>query len=258
MMSPSPHRPNSVRTHIVHLSTADAIPLIRQARHSGAQLTVETCHHYLSLSADQVPDAHTEFKCAPPIRDAANRERLWQALCAGDLNLVVSDHSPSTPGVKMLTYGAHRGDFLRAWGGISSVQFGLPLFWTHCREFGLGIADVVRLMSREPARLCGLDGVRHRKAGRIAAGWSADFCVWDPEAEFEVRPEIVEFQNKANPYMERVLRGVVHATVVRGNVVFQAGEGFGAKPLGKLLLAEREVAVLGVLEEDETAEDEYD
>lgn len=114
----------SVRTHIVHLSAADAIPLIRESRLNGAKLTVETCHHYLSLSAEEVPDEHTEFKCAPPIRDRANRERLWQALVSGDINLVVSDHSPSTPGVKMLTYGKNRGDFLKAWGGISSVQFG--------------------------------------------------------------------------------------------------------------------------------------
>lgn len=115
----------SVRTHIVHLSAADAIPLIRESRLNGAKLTVETCHHYLSLSAEEVPDEHTEFKCAPPIRDRANRERLWQALVSGDINLVVSDHSPSTPGVKMLTYGKNRGDFLKAWGGISSVQFGI-------------------------------------------------------------------------------------------------------------------------------------
>lgn len=106
------------------MSTAEAIPIIRQSRLNGARLTVETCHHYLSLCAEEVPDAQTEFKCAPPIRDQANRAQLWQAILAEDINLVVSDHSPSTPGVKMLTYGKNRGDFLKAWGGISSVQFG--------------------------------------------------------------------------------------------------------------------------------------
>lgn len=114
----------SVRTHIVHLSAADAIPLIRSSRKKGARLTVETCHHYLSISAEDVPDCQTEFKCAPPIRDQHNQTRLWQAIVDGDIDLVVSDHSPSTAVVKMLTYGKDRGDFLKAWGGISSVQFG--------------------------------------------------------------------------------------------------------------------------------------
>lgn len=121
---------HSVRTHIVHLSASEAIPLIRQSRKDGARLTVETCHHYLSLCAEEVPDAQTEYKCAPPIRDQANRERLWKGILDGDINLVVSDHSPSTPGVKMLTYGKNRGDFLKAWGGISSVQFGKMCVWS--------------------------------------------------------------------------------------------------------------------------------
>lgn len=108
----------------MHLSASEAIPLIKQSRLNGAKLTVETCHHYLSLCAEEVPDAQTEFKCAPPIRDQKNREQLWAGILNGDINLVVSDHSPSTPGVKMLTYGKNRGDFLKAWGGISSVQFG--------------------------------------------------------------------------------------------------------------------------------------
>lgn len=205
-----------------------------------------------------MPDAHTEYKCAPPIRDAANRERLWQALCDGDLNLVVSDHSPSTPAVKMLTHsaGSQRGDFLRAWGGISSVQFGLSLFWTHCQRYGLGVADVVRLMCQAPAALCGLDGERHRK-GRLEVGWSADFCVWDPDATFTVRPEMIEFQNKANPYMDRELRGVVRATIVRGRVVFEEGEAFGV-PCGKLLLnVDEVVAPTAAEDEDDDVEQSF-
>lgn len=114
----------SVKTHIVHLSAADAIPIIRKCREKSCRLTVETCHHYLNISAEDVPDASTEYKCAPPIRGRDNQKKLWQGLIDGDINLVVSDHSPSTPGVKMLTYGKNRGDFLKAWGGISSVQFG--------------------------------------------------------------------------------------------------------------------------------------
>lgn len=174
------------------MSTAEALPIIIEARKNGAKLTVETCHHYLSITAEDIPDEHTEFKCAPPIRDRSNQEKLWQALKDGHINLVVSDHSPSTPGVKLLTAGKNRGNFLKAWGGISSVQFGLPLFWTNCKRYGFTLTDLIRLMCEEPAKLVGLD---HRK-GKIAVGYDADFCVWDPEEEFTVSPDIIEFQNK--------------------------------------------------------------
>ncbi|XP_037028604.1 allantoinase [Bradysia coprophila] len=219
-----------VRTHIVHLSTADALPLIRKCREKRCRLTVETCHHYLNISAEEVPDASTEYKCAPPIRDHNNQKKLWQALIDGDINLVVSDHSPSTPGVKMLTYGKNRGDFLKAWGGISSVQFGLSLFWTQCKNYGMGLSDVVRLMCTAPAELCGINDFK----GKIAEGYDADFCVWDPDDGFTVTQDIVQFQNKANPYMGRKLNGLVHATIVRGSHVFQDGENF-RQPMGNLI-----------------------
>jgi len=219
-----------VRTHIVHLSTAEAIPIIRQCREITSRLTVETCHHYLSISSEEVPDASPEYKCAPPIRDHNNQKKLWQALIDGDINLVVSDHSPSTPGVKMLTYGKNRGDFLKAWGGISSVQFGLSLFWTQCQKYGMDLSDVVRLMCTAPAELCGLSN----RKGKIAVGYDADFCVWDPDAEFTITQNIVQFQNKANPYMGRKLKGLVHATIVRGLHVFQDGENF-QQPMGELI-----------------------
>ncbi|XP_059622411.1 allantoinase isoform X2 [Phlebotomus argentipes] len=221
----------NVRTHIVHLSTADALPMIREARANGAQLTLETCHHYLTLTAEEIPDAHTEFKCAPPIRSAENRRKLWEAIQARDIDMIVSDHSPSTPGVKLLTYGKSRGDFMRAWGGISSVQFGLSLFWTHCESQGLTLVDLQRLLCQEPAKLLGIDGFK----GRIAVGYDADFCVWDPEGTFTITSDIIHFQNKANPYMGKVVRGKVHATILRGLTAFQDGESF-ANPMGKLIL----------------------
>uniref|UniRef100_A0A1L8DXS6 allantoinase n=1 Tax=Nyssomyia neivai TaxID=330878 RepID=A0A1L8DXS6_9DIPT len=221
----------NVRTHIVHLSSAQSLPMINAARMNGARLTVETCHHYLTLSAEEVPDAHTEYKCAPPIRSVENRQKLWDALRAGEIDMVVSDHSPSTPGIKLLTYGKTRGDFMRAWGGISSVQFGLSLFWTHCQSEGFTLVDLNRLLCQEPAKLIGIDGYK----GRIAVGYDADFCVWDPDAAFSITPDIIHFQNKANPYMNKIVRGKVHATILRGQIVFRDGERF-TKPMGKLIL----------------------
>lgn len=221
-----------VPCHIVHLSAARALPSIRTARANGARLTVETCHHYLSIAAEDIPDAHTEYKCCPPIRARSNQELLWQAVCDGDINMVVSDHSPSTPGMKLLTSGSkNRGDFLKAWGGISSVQFGLPLFWTNCQRYGLQIPDLVRLLCTEPAKMCGLDSVK----GRLEVGYDGDVCVWDPEDTFTVTRDIIEFQNKANPYMDRKLRGVVHASFIRGYPVYRLTEKFGA-PTGNILL----------------------
>ncbi|XP_055523063.1 allantoinase [Wyeomyia smithii] len=220
-----------VPCHIVHLSAARALPSIRNARDNGARLTVETCHHYLSIAAEDIPDAHTEYKCCPPIRGKSNQEQLWQAVCDGDINMVVSDHSPSTPGMKLLNSGKNRGDFLKAWGGISSVQFGLPLFWTNCQRYGLGIPDVVKLLCTEPAKMCGIDRVK----GRLEVGYDCDICVWDPEDWFTVTQDIIEFQNKANPYMDRKLRGVVHASFIRGSPVYKATHKFGA-PKGNILL----------------------
>ncbi|XP_055634293.1 allantoinase, mitochondrial [Toxorhynchites rutilus septentrionalis] len=221
----------NVPCHIVHLSAARALPSIRAARRNGAKLTVETCHHYLSITAEDIPDARTEYKCCPPIRGKTNQEQLWQAIRNGDIDMVVSDHSPSTPDMKLLTSGKHRGDFLKAWGGISSVQFGLPLFWTNCRRYGLDIADLVRLLCTEPARMCGLDNVK----GRLEVGYDGDVCVWDPADTFTVTQDVIEFRNKTSPYVDQKLRGVVHASFVRGYCVYRRTEKFGA-PVGDILL----------------------
>ncbi|XP_055607128.1 allantoinase [Uranotaenia lowii] len=220
-----------VHCHIVHLSTAQALPTIKKARANGASLSVETCHHYLSIAAEDIPDAHTEFKCCPPIRQRSNQELLWQAILDGDINMVVSDHSPSTPNMKLLTSGKNQGDFLQAWGGISSVQFGLPLFWTNCQRFGLGIPDLVRLLCSEPAKMCGIN----RTKGSLEVGFDGDICVWDPEDTFTVTQDIIEFANKANPYMDKKLRGVVHASFLRGSPIYRQTEKFRA-PMGNILL----------------------
>ncbi|XP_063705041.1 allantoinase [Culicoides brevitarsis] len=223
---------HDVNCHIVHLSTALALPTIRQAKLDGIKLTVETCHHYLALNSETVPDASTEFKCAPPIRTKDNQTQLWQALRDKTLDMVVSDHSPSTPGMKLLIYGnKNRGNFLDAWGGISSVQFGLSLFWTNCQMYNFDITDAVRLLCKAPAKLCGFDKTK----SRIAVGFDADFCIFDENQTFQVSQEIIQFKNKATPYMGMQLRGVVHATILGGIVAFDKGIVQGG-PKGKILL----------------------
>ncbi|XP_058063280.1 allantoinase [Anopheles bellator] len=224
-----------VRAHIVHLSSARALPTIRRARANGARLTVETCHHYLALAAEDVPDAGTQYKCCPPIRGRSNQQRLWDAICAGDIDLVVSDHSPSTPELKLMgdgPVGKRRGNFLDAWGGIASVQFGLPLFWTHCQQYGLTLDDAVRLLCTEPARLCSMDGTK----GRLDPGYDGDLCVWDPAGTFTVTEGEIEFQHKGTtPYLRRTLTGVVHATFLRGTPIYRRDGRIFGPPLGNIL-----------------------
>jgi len=166
--------------HIVHLSSADAVPMLRAARARALPITVETCPHYLCLVAEEVGDGRTEFKCAPPIRERENRERLWDALREGVIDLVASDHSPCPPAMKL----PERGDFLAAWGGIASLELGLAAMWTEARERGFTPADLARWMSTAPARLAGLETAK----GAIEAGRDADLVVFDPDAAFTVDP----------------------------------------------------------------------
>lgn len=198
------------RVHILHLSAAGALALIAESKASGVRVTAETCPHYLTLDAARIPDGATEFKCCPPIRDAGNADRLWAALADGTITCVVSDHSPCTPELKR----PDTGDFAAAWGGIASVQLGLPVMWTAARERGHGLADVVDWMARRPADLVGLTG-----KGRIAPGADADLVAFDPEASFEVDPRRLHHRNPVTPYAGMVLRGVVGTTWLRGRRV---------------------------------------
>ncbi|HEX8472554.1 MAG TPA: allantoinase AllB [Pyrinomonadaceae bacterium] len=219
-------RETGARVHIVHHSSADSLPLLREARDEGLPLTVETCPHYLYFAAEDVPDGATEFKCCPPIRERENREQLWQALAAGIIDMVVSDHSPCPPEMKR----KEQGDFLQAWGGISSLQWRLPLMWTLARERGFGLAHLTRWLSSAPAALAGLE----RRKGAIAVGFDADLCVWNAEAEFRVAPALIEHRHKLTPYAGHVLRGVVEETYLRGEKIFDRGR-FASRPSGALL-----------------------
>jgi allantoinase len=214
-------RLTEARAHVVHLSAAEALPAIRTARASGVDLTVETCPHYLTLTAEEVPDGHTEFKCCPPIRDAANRDLLWEALAAGDIDVVVSDHSPCVPELKRFD----TGDFGEAWGGISSLQLGLPAVWTEARRRGHSLVDVVRWMADGPARLVGLEG-----KGRIEPGADADLCAFAPDESFVVDPARLLHKNPVSAYAGRTLAGQVRRTWLRGSPVDPSGP-----PRGRLL-----------------------
>ena len=206
-------RETGCAVHIVHLSSAEALETLADARAAGLPITVETCPHYLFFAAEDVPEGRTDFKCSPPIRERANRERLWEGLRNGTIDMVVSDHSPCTPERK----GLEAGDFMAAWGGIASLQFRLPVVWTEARRRGFGMEDLARWLCRRPAELAGL----HGRKGTIAPGQDADLVIFDPDAEFEVAPEHVRHRHALTPYRGQVLRGVVQATLLRGAVVYE-------------------------------------
>ncbi|WP_460999367.1 allantoinase AllB [Streptomonospora sediminis] len=200
-------RRTGVRAHILHLSSAAALPLIAQARSAGVPLTVETCPHYLTLAAETIPAGATRFKCCPPIRDSANRDLLWRALRDGLVDCVVSDHSPSTPELKDIG----TGDFGTAWGGVSGLQVGLAAMWTEARRRGVPLAEVVRWMSAAPARIAGVAG-----KGTIAAGNDADLVVFAPEEGFRVRAAELGHRHPVSAYDGAELVGRVRRTFLRG------------------------------------------
>lgn len=206
--------------HVLHLSSADAIPLVRGARRDGVEITAETCPHYLVFDAQAIADGATQFKCCPPIREAANREALWDGLRAGDIDSIVSDHSPCTVELKRLDIG----EFGTAWGGISSLQIGLPAVWTEARARGYSLADVVRWMAERPAQIAGL-----RRKGRIERGFHADFAVFAPDDAFTVDPARLHHRNRVTPYQGRRLAGLVRGTWLRGREVT------GGQPHGQLI-----------------------
>jgi allantoinase len=198
------------RVHILHVSSSDALPMIASARREGVHITAETCPHYLTFSSEEIPDGATQYKCCPPIRESANRELLWSGLADGTIDMVVSDHSPSTVDLKRLDIG----DFGVAWGGISSLQVGLSAVWTQARRRGFGLTDVASWMCQAPARQTGL-----RRKGRIEIGYDADFCVFAPDDAFVVDVHKLQHKNPVTPYADRPLAGVVRSTWLRGQVV---------------------------------------
>jgi allantoinase len=217
-------RQYNFRLHIVHLSSGRALPVLQAARSEGLPVSVETCPHYLHLEAENIHDGATLCKCAPPIRSHENRELLWQGLREGIIDLVVTDHSPCPPEMKLLA----EGNFQTAWGGISSISLALSIMWTEASQRGFTLLDIARWMAEAPAQLAGCQA----RKGRIAAGHDADLVVFDPEATFKVAPESLHYRYPVSPYLNETLRGVVKATYLRGRQVFAAGN-FSGEPRGR-------------------------
>ncbi len=206
------------RIHVLHLSAAEALETVAAAKRRGVKLTAETCPHYLTLAAQEIPDGATEFKCCPPIRDAGNRDRLWAGLAAGTIDCVVSDHSPATPELKLT------GSFATAWGGIASLQLGLPLMWTQARRRGHTLVDIARWMADAPARLADVTG-----KGQISVGYQADLIQFQPDADFVVDPATLSHRHSVSPYAGRSFTGVVRSTWLAGALIDPE------KPSGRLL-----------------------
>jgi allantoinase len=212
------------RLHIVHLSAAEALTELGSARAEGLPITVETCPHYLHLSAERIPNGATLFKCAPPVRGEDNRERLWQGLRDRTIDFVVTDHSPCPVPMKRL----HEGNFQTAWGGIASLSTALAVMNTEAHARGFSLNDLARWMSESPAKLAGCE----RKNGRIAAGYDADLVIFDPDSEFLLNESQLHYRHAVSPYLGEKLRGKVKATYLRGSQVFQDGQ-FSNQPFGR-------------------------
>jgi allantoinase len=222
------------RLHIVHLSTAQALPMLAAAKKEGLPITVETCPHYLHVSAEDIPDGATLFKCAPPIRSAANRELLWQALRDGVIDLIATDHSPCPPHMKRLeatSPGEEAGRFDQAWGGIASLSTALSILWTEAQSRGFSLSDLARWTSSAPAQLVGLT----KYAGSIEPGKHANLVAFDADDRITITPDILHYRHKISPYMGETLRGVVRSTWLRGEKIFNCSDTdvFSARPKGR-------------------------
>jgi allantoinase len=216
--------------HIVHLSSADALPMIARARDEGLPLTVETCPHYLTFASEEIPDGDTRFKCAPPIRERENRERLWEGLRQGLIDTIGTDHSPAPPELKQLD----TGDLFQAWGGIASLQLALPAVWTEARRRGFTLSHVASWMALRPAELVGLAD----RKGAIGPGHDADLVVFDPAKTFTVDLAALHHRHRATPYEGWVLHGHVETTYLRGRAVYSPGGFFGTAS-GQTILSVR-------------------
>ena len=204
------------RVHIVHLSSANSIEQIKNAKQLGLRLTVETAQHYLYFSAEEIKDGQCVFKCAPPIREKENNDRLWQALEEGIIDFVATDHSPSPPAIKEL----ETGDFTKAWGGISSLQWALPILWTSAKQRGFDIKDICKWLCQNPAKLIG----KEIKKGKIEKGYDADLIVWNPNTKFIVKEDSIYHKHKITAYLNQELSGEVEQTWIAGERVYNKGQ----------------------------------
>jgi allantoinase len=207
-------REKKSKAHIVHLSSAKSLQFIRDAKTEGLPLTVETAPHYIYFNAEEIKDGHTEYKCAPPIRTAANNNELWNGLRNGLIDFIATDHSPAPPEMKEI----QSGDFSKAWGGIASLQFSLPAVWTAMRKRNIALKHIIHWMCDKPAAFLNLTG-----KGKIEKGADADFVIWNPEEKFIVNAKMIQHKHKVTPYLNNELYGVVKQTYLKGRKVFDNG-----------------------------------
>jgi allantoinase len=219
-------RTHQTRTHILHVSSSDTLAPLFHARSARVPITAETCPHYLSLVAEDVPNGATGFKCAPPIRERENREFLWAALAGGLIQMVVSDHSAAPPETKR-----DAGNFFTAWSGIASIQLSLSVMWTGACSRGYTLDHIARWMCGGPAQFAGLSN-----KGRIEPGYDADLIVFDSDAEFTVDARSVDSRHLPTPYAGRTLRGVIRRTYLRGTKIFCRDNNLAVQPSGRLLM----------------------
>ena len=212
--------------HVLHLSSGDSLALIRSAKADGVRISAETCPHYLALTAEEIADGATQYKCCPPIREKINQDELWQGLKSGVIDLIVSDHSPCTEDLKIFDIG----DFQQAWGGISSLQLGISIIWTQAREQDVSLWQVMKWMSQKPAELAGLE-----RKGAIKVGMDADFAEFDTEAQFTVEPTALFHKNQITPYQGKTLQGKIKQTWLRGELIFKDASMINS-PHGEFLI----------------------
>lgn len=215
------------RTHIVHLSSSNSISGLKNAIENGIDISVETCPQYLFFNAEEIPDNDPRYKCAPPIREKENNDKLWGAVKDGLISFIVTDHSPAPPEIKELK----SGNIAKAWGGISSLELSLPAIWTKAREKGFQIQDMARLMSENVAEFLSLD----KKKGKIKKGMDADIMIWDPEESFTVDQAEVHYRHKISPYHGQKLYGVIKTTILNGSVIYDNGNFLSLRQ-GKLIM----------------------
>ena len=214
------------RVHVLHLSSGDSLALIRSAKADGVRISAETCPHYLALTAEEIADGATQYKCCPPIREKINQDELWQGLMGGVIDLIVSDHSPCTEDLKIFDIG----DFQQAWGGISSLQLGISIIWTKAKEQDISLWQVVKWMSQKPAELAGLT-----RKGAIRVGMDADFAEFDTEAQFTVEPTALFHKNQITPYQGKTLQGKIKQTWLRGELIYKDASMINS-PHGEFLI----------------------
>ncbi len=228
---------HKMKIHLTDISLYDSISMIQKYRNQKtakqSTLSVETSHHYLALSSEEIGNGKTEFKCMSPIRNSKNKRGLWEMMKAYEFNNVSSSHMPNSIGSKCLIGGKNRGNFIEASNGIASIQFCLPIFWTECLKNNLSIHDVQKFLSLQPAKLCGLDGNK----GKLKVGYDADLCIWDPNEEWTITKEEALFKSKISPYFGRVVKGRVYATAVRGMFVYDVNHpNIPSESLGTVVL----------------------